>query len=649
MDGDTKTDKKTALNYRRYQEGDNAPLPWEETLVISGESHLCPTYVHRAPPCQGSCPSGHDIRGWLAIARGMEKPPVEGMAWQEYAFQRMAEANPFPSTMGRVCPAPCEAGCNRNEVDDFVGINAVEQYVGDWALENDLPLAKPGKATGKKVAIIGGGPAGLTAAFFLRKMGHGATIFEAHEELGGMMLYGIPGYRTPRDMLAKEIQRITDMGVKVRLGVRVGEDVTVKQLEKDFDAIFWGIGAQVGRPLPIDGFDAPNCVSGVGFLEAFNKGLLNYVTKRVVVVGGGDTSIDVASVARRLGHISHGEDIPLPEYVVHGHTAQDVVGTMKREGVDAVLTSLFPIAEMTAAEREREDAKTEGVDLRGGVMPLEVLKDKDGRARALKMCECDMDGMTPIPRDGTEFEIECDLVVSAIGQIGDFSGIEDLDGGNGFIAADPVFQVKDREMHFAGGDVIRPHLLTTAIGQGSVAAESINTFLTGGELAKRPKVDVHHFQLLDELRARDLGPGEYGHTETRGTDGADFAVHNYEDRSFAEIIPHDDQFLGYFQYEERNRRNEIHIKADKVLGNFDERIENLTEEQAIAEGGRCMSCGMCFECDACVIYCPQDAIFRVKKDQRAVGRYVDTDYTKCVGCYICRDVCPTGYIQMGLG
>ena len=649
MDGETPVGMETALNYRRYKDGDTTPPSWDEKVIISGESHQCPTYVHRAPPCQAGCPSGHDIRGWLAIARGMEKPPVEGMPWQAYAFQRMAEANPFPSVMGRVCPAPCEAGCNRNEVDDTVGINAVEQYVGDWARENDLALPEAGADTGKSVAVIGGGPAGLTAAFFLRQMGHGVTVIEAHDDLGGMMRFGIPGYRTPRDMLSQEIQRIVDLGVVVRTGTRVGTDISVDQLEKDFDAIFWAVGAQTGRPLPVAGFDAPNCVSGVDFLSVFNSGRLNYVTERVVVVGGGDTSIDVASVARRLGHISRGEDDPLPEHVVHGHTAQDVVSALNRQHVDVVLTSLFPVAEMTAAEREREDAKTEGVDIRGSVMPLEVIKDDSGRAVALKMCECDMDGMTPTAKEGTEFEIACDLVVSAIGQMVDFSGIEDLADDAPFIAADATYRVPGHDKHFAGGDAIRPHLLTTAIGQGSIAAESIDAFLSGAEPATRPKVDVHHFKLLDELRRRGLEPEEYDHQEIRGTCDSNAVIHNYEDRAFREVIPHDALFLGHFLYEARNRRHEIQIPADKVLGNFEERIEGLTEEQAIAEGGRCMSCGMCFECDNCVIYCPQDAIFRVKKDQRAAGRYVDTDYDKCVGCHICMDVCPTGYIQMGLG
>ncbi len=191
------------------------PEDWdlEEKIFQGDTSHKCPTYVHKTPPCQGSCPSGHEIRGWLAIARGMDKPPVEGMTWQEYAFQRMVAANPFPATMGRVCPAPCEDGCNRNEVDDYVGINAVEQYVGDVANDSGFKLPDAGVDTGKKIAVIGGGPAGLAAAYFLRLAGHGVTIFESASELGGMMRYGIPGYRTPREMLDTEIGRVVDMGL----------------------------------------------------------------------------------------------------------------------------------------------------------------------------------------------------------------------------------------------------------------------------------------------------------------------------------------------------------------------------------------------------------------------------------------------------
>jgi glutamate synthase (NADPH/NADH) small chain len=190
--------------------------------------------------------------------------------------------------------------------------------------------------------------------------------------------------------------------------------------------------------------------------------------------------------------------------------------------------------------------------------------------------------------------------------------------------------------------------LTTAIGQASIAVEGIDTYLQTGEAAPRPKVDSHHFSILDELQIHSLQPAEYDKKETWGTDEANFAVHNYEERSFAEIVPHDQLFLGHFQYQALHPRKEVEITANQVLDNFKERFSGLSEKDAIAEAKRCMSCGMCFECDNCLIFCPQDAIFKVKKDKHVIGRYVDTDYNKCVGCHICMDVCPTGYIQMGL-
>ncbi|MCB1803551.1 MAG: glutamate synthase, partial [Gammaproteobacteria bacterium] len=175
-------------------------------------------------------------------------------------------------------------------------------------------------------------------------------------------------------------------------------------------------------------------------------------------------------------------------------------------------------------------------------MPLAVLKDPEGRAKGLRMCECEMDGTRPIPIEGTEFNLYADMVVSAIGQMGAFDGLEELNNGHGFMHTDKTYKM-DRDGHFAAGDIIRPHLLTTAIGHGSIVAESIDAYLAEGDIPKRPKVDVHHFNLLDELRQRELEPSEYGHVPMRGTNDEGFAVHNYEDRSDKQVIPHDELFL----------------------------------------------------------------------------------------------------------
>jgi len=646
----TTKEMNTKLTFRKYEDGASKYKNIGDDIFNEDTSFKCPTYVHRTPPCQGSCPSGEDIRGWLDIVRGIEKPPAD-VSMQEYAFRRSTDANPFPSMMGRVCPAPCQDGCNRNNVEDFVGINAVEQYIGDTAKHENFKFDNSATLSGKKIAIVGGGPAGLAAAYQLRRMGHSSMVFDDHDELGGLFKYGIPGYRTPREYLNHEIQRILDMGgVDVTLSTRVGQDISVEQLEKDYDAIIWAIGCKSGRALPVPNADAPNCVSGVAFLEAFNKGTMQVTASKVVCVGGGDTSIDVVSVARRLGKIDTLPEEQMPEHVIGGYVAHDSAYAAARDGAEVVLTSLFQRAEMTASEHEIDDAMREGVSIHDGVMPVEVIVNDAGRAVALKMAKCEMVDGRPTPVEGSEYDIECDLIVSAIGQAGDLEGLEEFDNGRGLIDSDSYYRVPGKEGHFVAGDIIRPHLLTTAIGQASVCAETVNAYLTEAEMKKRPKVDVHHFDLLNKLHETGLDPKGYEHVnDDRGTDGANYAVHNFEDRSSQEIISSDRLFLGHFEYEARNVRDQVVPSADDVLGHFEDRLVPLTEEQAVAEAGRCMSCGMCFECDNCVIYCPQDAVFRVKKDKHTTGRYVDTDYSKCIGCHICSDVCPTGYIDMAMG
>ncbi len=644
--------KPEKLTFRRYKDGDAKWRGWSDYIFNASYTHKCPTYQKSTPPCQASCPSGEDIRGYLAIVRGTEKPPA-GVAWQEYAWRRLTEANPFPSVMGRVCPAPCESGCNRNEVEDFVGINSVEHFLGDWAIRNNLQFRKPGTATGKKVAVIGGGPAGLSCAYQLALMGHEVTIFDEHEELGGMMRYGIPGFRTPRDTLDAEIRRILDLGVKTRLGTRVGSDVALDQVRKEFDAVFMGLGAQSGRPLPVPGAEAPNCVTATAFLRAFNDGRLKHVGKRVVVIGGGDTSIDVATVARRLGHIAHGHATDNPELVIVGKAAQDVAEVSARQGAEVTLTSVFSIDKMQANRLEIEHALAEGITIRDGWAPVEVLCGTDGRATGLKIARCEAKFVGPrleIKVDESTAQIvPADLVVSAIGQAVDFTGLDGFDNGKGLMTADKNYQVPGKPGFFAGGDVLRPHLLTTAIGQGWIAAEGIDRLLRGEAIEKRPRIDVHSFDLIRKMLEKGLKVEEAPHAPVLGTANANFAVHNYEDRSARYVIPHDELYLGHFQYTARQRRGVTTLTAEQALGNFEERLEALEEKRAVAEAKRCMSCGLCFECDNCVVYCPQTAVFRVKKDKATMGRYVDTDYTKCIGCHICADVCPTGYIQMGMG
>ncbi|HLY96912.1 MAG: NAD(P)-binding protein [Sideroxydans sp.] len=645
------------ITFRRFKEGESKVRRLNDKIFQASWSYKCPTYVQSTPPCQGSCPSGEDIRGYLSIVRGTEKVPTGAdgkpvMPWQEYAWRRLTEANPFPAVMGRVCPAPCESGCNRNEVEDHVGINSVEHFLGEYAVRNNLKYNKPNVApSGKKVAILGGGPAGLSCAYQLALKGHEVTVFDEHEQLGGMMRYGIPGFRTPRDVLDTEIQRILDLGVKTRMKCHVGKDITLEQIRKDFDAVFLGMGAQAGRALPIADSAAPNVVTATAFLQAFNEGRLQHVGKRVVVVGGGDTSIDVATVARRLGHIAHAKPTDA-EHAIAGRMAQDVADISAKQGAEVALTSVFGIDKMQANKHEIEQALAEGIHILGGLAPVAVVKDANGRATALRVTKCEakfVGGKLEINNlPGTEYDIEADLIVSAIGQAVDFTGLEAFNNGKGAVSTDRNYVVNGQKGVFAGGDVIRPHLLTTAVGHGSIAADGIHQYLNGQELEKRPKIDTHQFDLMRKMVEKGIKLEE-AHEPMRGTCNSSVAVHNFDNRSDRYIIPHDKLFLGHFNYVPRKIRNVITLDKESALGNFQDRLGVLTEAEVQAEAKRCMSCGMCFECDNCVVYCPQGAVYRVKKTEATLGRYVATNYDKCVGCHICADVCPTGYIQMGLG
>ncbi len=644
--------EKKHLSFRRFRDGDSAPRPWQQTIFQASWSYKCPTYVQATAPCQAGCPAGEDIRSYLAIARGMEKPP-KGVKWQEYAFRRLTEANPFPAIMGRVCPAPCQTACNRNAVDDYVGINAVEHFIGEYGIANNLAYARPAAATGKKIAVVGGGPAGLSCAYQLALKGHAVTIFDEHAQLGGMMRYGIPGFRTPRAVLDAEIQRILDLGVATRLNCRIGRDVTMDEIRAGFDAVFLGLGAQSGRALPCSGHDAPNVVPATAFLNAYNEGRLHYVAKRVVVVGGGDTSIDVTTVARRLGHIDSSDPDDHPERVISSRSAQDPAKASARSNAEVTLTSVFALDKMQAQRHEVEEALGEGIAIRDGYAPVGVVIGPDGRATGLRIAPCTAKFVGPRLEikieEGKDEVIPADLIVSAIGQAVDFRGLEAFDNGKGGVTTDRNLAVAGQAGLFAGGDVIRPHLLTTAIGHGAIAADGIDRYLRGEVLDKRPQVDVHHFDLPEKMAEAGQAIEEGPHENVWGTDASRFAVHNYENRAPKHVIKHTQLYLGHFLYAARNQRKLLKLDAANVMGDFRERLEPPTEAQVQAEGKRCMSCGMCLECDNCVIYCPQKAVKKVPRAQATTGRYVYTDYDRCIGCHICQDVCPSGYIHMGLG
>ena len=549
----------------------------DKIVAFGDQSHKCPVYIRQVPPCTAECPAGEDIRGYHRLLSGIDKSPD---AWKA-AWETLVDANPFPAVMVRICPHPCQGGCNRQYHDESVGINAVEQAIGNYGIEANLQLPGPGSDTGKRVAVIGGGPAGLSAAYQLRRKGHAVTLYDANEKLGGMVLYGIMGYRVDRTILEAEIQRIINLGVEIKMGVRVGTDITLEELEKEYDAVFVGMGAQVGRGLPIPGFaDTPGATNAIDFLKQYEiEGDSVSVGKKVVVIGDGNVAMDVARLALRLGS-------------------------------EAILISGVPREEMACFPEEFDDAFREGTTMHYLTGTREVLKDENGIrglvcTKMVRKEKGEEGWNSPIPflrykNTDETFEIACDMVVAAIGQTTDMQGFESITNAGQWLKVDRYFRLPGKEKVFGGGDAIKVDLITTAVGHGRKAANSIDAFLKGEALPEQGYRDVTKVQRQDVL---------------------------------------------YFFHSEQAKRETR--KPENVVGNHDELLVPLTAEQIRTESERCMSCGLCFDCKQCVSFCPQEAVTRFKENPP--GEVVYTNYSKCVGCHICSLVCPSGYIQMGIG
>jgi glutamate synthase (NADPH) small chain len=358
------------------------------------------------------------------------------------------------------------------------------------------------------------------------------------------------------------------------------------------------------------------------------------------VIGGGDAALDCATVSLRLGDVPDIYPEDRPEKVLAGDTVHGEAPAGRAPG-KVMIVYRRPKEQAPAHIADLDDGIAEGALWQENLAPVEVILDDEGRTRALRVVPVDwIDNRKMVPRDGEEFDIECSLIVGATGQSSDFNGFEEFDNGHGWIDADAFHGVKDRSKHFVGGDAVNPDLLTTAIGHGWKAAEGIDAFVRGVQPQERPPVDVHHFHMDAD------GPFATGWVD--GTTGRGTVVHNFEDRSRNETQDKGALFLGHFEPAPINRRETKQLALDELVGNFEERLSPLTEKQVMAEAKRCMSCGLCLECNNCVVQCPEMAVRWVASGQRSMGRFVATDYARCVGCGICADVCPTGYIGMEL-
>jgi NADPH-dependent glutamate synthase beta subunit-like oxidoreductase len=438
-----------------------------------------------------------DIPGYIALVRAGRYAD---------AVRLVRKDNPFCSTCGIVCEHPCEARCRRNMIDQSINIRGLKRFADEQA--GVVPAPKPQADTGKRVAIVGGGPSGLTAAYFLRLMGHSVTVYEKRPQLGGMLRYGIPRFRLSEESLERDLDMILSTGIDVKVGTGIGDDdgdVSIKTLEQDYDAVYIAIGAHEDRKIGIDGEDGPDVVSAVKLLRDVGEGHApDFTGRKVVVVGGGNVAMDVSRTAIRLG-------------------ASEVSVVYRRRKAD-----------MTALSEEIEGAEAEGIQILELHSPKAVIRDGDGKVTAFltepKIIGKIDKGGRPRPEnaDGDDVTVPCDLVIVAIGQQIDSKHLENngvpIHWGN--VVAGDSGKVQNIPGLFAGGDCVTgPATVIKAVGAGKVAAANIDNFL-GFNHAISVDVDIPEPALIDHpacgrvnlrfrnanSRRQDFDPVEMGMT-----------------------------------------------------------------------------------------------------------------------------------------
>jgi NADPH-dependent glutamate synthase beta subunit-like oxidoreductase/Pyruvate/2-oxoacid:ferredoxin oxidoreductase delta subunit len=537
-------------------------------------STLRPKYQPKMPPCTFKCPSGVDVRGYVMHISQSEMYGRTVEQSMNEAWYMLTDKNPLPATTGRVCPHPCESECNRGGLEGPLNINNIERFMGDFGIKNSLPLKKmTDEKKAENVAVVGSGPAGLSCAYQLARRGYGVTIYESFEKAGGMLRYGIPAYRLPEDVLDAEINKILDLGVQLKLNTKVGKDVSFDELRKSNSVVFMGIGAHAGKKLGVPGEDAANVMTGAEFLHKVNSGEKVEIGDKVIVIGGGNSAIDAARVAVRLG-------------------------------ADVTLSYRRTRAEMPAIEHEIHSAEEEGVKFEYLTAPVEVVV-KDGKAAGLKLQrmelgEPDASGRRrPVPVAGSEFVVDATFVCPSISQEPEFDGLDTLKNEKGWISADAGGKTP-AEGVFAGGDVTNQlGLVTEAIGLGRKAAEAIDDFIQKKEKPEEAPLTVIRYQNM----YRDFFP-------------------------------------------KKERTSTKFLSAAEVKGSMTkEPMLPLSDEEFKEEVSRCMSCGLCFDCDNCWMYCSDGAVQKTSKDLPR-GTHYEFILEKCQGCKKCAEACPCGYIDM---
>jgi 2-oxoacid:acceptor oxidoreductase delta subunit (pyruvate/2-ketoisovalerate family) len=534
-----------------------------------------PVYVDLLPPCSNACPAGENVQQWLYHAE-------EGR--YEDAWRQIVADNPFPAIMGRVCYRPCETACNRAQLDHAVGINSVERFLGDEAIRRNWTVRVTAPPSGKRVLVVGAGPSGLAAAYHLALLGHNVTIRDAGAAPGGMMRYGIPKYRLPRDILDAEIARVAGLGVTIECGQPV-TDILGAMREEGFDAVFLAVGAHIGRRTYIPAGDTARILDAVTLLRGMEDEQPPMLGRRVIVYGGGNTAMDTARTAKRLG------------------------------ATDAIVVYRRTRDRMPAHDIEVAEALEEGITIKW----LSTIARAEGDHITVEKMRLDDTGF---PQPTGEFEeLDADCVVLALGQQADLSllaGVPGVEETNGVVKVGPDLMTGHPGI-FAGGDM-------AGSAGGDMAASA------GGDMAGSAGGDM-----IPAERTVTTAVG-HGRRAARHID-AWLRGTEYRPPARPALAAYDQLNPWYFADAPATMRPVL--DAARRTSTFDEVVGGLGESTALFEARRCMSCGNCFECDNCFGVCPDNAVIKLGPGQRYT---IDLDY--CKGCGICVTECPAGAIQM---
>ena len=565
-------------------------------------------------PCRTACPAQTDCQAYVSLtANGLY---LDGL---KILYQNL----PLPASFGRICPAPCEDACRREIAEEPVQIRHMKRFLADHGYDYVPPV---GKSTGKHVAIVGGGPAGLSAAFFLRQHGHDATIYDAMPAMGGMLRYGIPEYRLPQSVIDRELDVLRRMGITFRNNMRLGTDISCAQLEQDFDAVFLGLGAWGTRGMGLPGEDHSAVIQGTDFLRRVNDGERPTLPEHVLIIGGGNTAMDAARCARRLG---------AAVTVAYRRTAE----------------------QMPALRHEVIEAEDEGVVFRYLTQPIEFLTNGEAlngiQCIEMQLGEPDASGRRrPVPVEGSKFVIEAQAVLLAVGQTIDTACLSEAElelARNGAIVVDETTGHTARAKVFAGGDVVTgPAIAVDAIGAGHRSADAIDQFLRGEEI-EAPRVYSH---VKHGVTREDIGnPATSPRIRTAARDAAD-RITDFEEYESGltdeEAVSAAQRCLecGCMSFNDcalRDYSTEVGAVQETYEGDLPRKRRDERHPFITRKVGKCIACGRCLR--VCADVCGISAI-------DFAGRGIDTEVqvpfnrawqdSNCVSCGACVDVCPTG-------